>query len=129
MRGLSLADLDKLEALLAAMTPAPWAAHHEQIRREGRVIAELRGVPLEDDGPKPETVYADGPGIVTLRNVAPELIAVARAARHVSQRLAGGGTARRFDDESLSVRVRELDAKLAEVLGDDLDAYDEVRGG
>jgi len=74
--------LDDLEKTLAAMTPGPWrtGTSDDHWRREVRSgdgsVAFCSHVQQE--------AHADAAGIATLRNIAAELIAVARAAKDVS---------------------------------------------
>jgi len=71
-----MSDLDRLAETLAAMTPGPWrtGTSDDHWRREVRSgdgsVAFCSHVQQE--------AHADAAGIATLRNIAPELIAVAR---------------------------------------------------
>lgn len=68
-------NLDKLDAVIGAMTPGPWEA--DDYGSVGPLVYIEHDA---DYGRAPEKrVAADIEGIATLRNVAPELLAVARA--------------------------------------------------
>lgn len=80
-------NLDKLDAVIGAMTPGPWAACPMDVYvlgGDGHFVAEVRGFGAEVSGQRPEgTQQANARGIATLRNVAPELLAVVRAMRAI----------------------------------------------
>jgi hypothetical protein len=62
-------DLDELEAAVGKMTPGPWVNTPDGIIQVAHVTRDVWNIPHVD---------ADLPGIVALRNAAPELIAAAR---------------------------------------------------
>lgn len=76
-------NLEKLDAVIGAMTPGPWEPCPMDmyvLGGDGHFVAEVRGFGAEVSGQRPEgTQRANARGIATLRNVAPELLAVARA--------------------------------------------------
>lgn len=105
--------LAKLEAVLGEMTARPWRhAQHDthEVEAQPNVLVACCGT----IGHAPN----DARGIVALRNAAPELIAVARAAREMR------AADMHIDDADEYVESREafdralaaLDAKLGEVL-------------
>lgn len=97
------ADLDRLRAVIEAMTPEPWEREHAEGPPGGWVVSRVvvpdgedvfRGASIEDER-----------GLVALRNVAPELLACAIALAtiredaladlaHYRARAAGGQVAR-----------------------------------
>lgn len=130
-----MSDLDRLTEIVDGMTPGPWRAddpftvycdeceeEHEPCRvYEGETIAAIMDVYGLGDFAK-----RDSRGIAALRNVAPELIAVARAVRPVRRddgRLACTMCKAAWLMPSLELHTPDcplhaLGAKLAEVLGD-----------
>ncbi len=110
-------DLDALEALLAAATPGPWEARRDL----SGWSAWHDGLPIEvgDEGGLSEP---DAALIVALRNVAPELLAVVRAAEAVRGRGLDAHGHARTDRRTLhahcalSDALDALRAKLREVL-------------
>jgi len=100
--------LDRLEALVAAMTPGPWEA---RVDEEGMAALAGRGGWVLEGDAVPEADDADG--IATLRNIAAELIAVARAV--VRWRSCDLGVCVDALDEAVDA-CDALEAKLKEVL-------------
>lgn len=111
-------DLDRLAATVEAMTDAPWQrAHHGTHEVEGppgALVADCGTVGRAED---------DAHGIAALRNVAPELIAVVRAARAAGYYARDGEWILRCvscaKDDGQHLRacpMPALDAKLAEAL-------------
>jgi hypothetical protein len=70
-----MTKLDELERLLAKATPGPWARCHDTVVLAEDGFTTVCGLASDDIG-----TGADIAAIAALRNLAPKLIAVARAA-------------------------------------------------
>lgn len=74
-----MTKLDELEALLAKATPGPWARCHDTVILAEDGFTTVCGVSSDDIG-----TGDDISCIAALRNIAPKLIAVARASKAVA---------------------------------------------
>lgn len=75
--------IEALDAVIGAMTPAPWEVEREELgvdfsdEEQEQAYPERIG-PLTIEHDDSDAVEADARGVTTLRNVAPELLAVAK---------------------------------------------------
>lgn len=109
-----MSDMDKLAEMVAALTPGPW--RHRVSERDAS-YAHIQTADRNEAYIAGDAFPEDAAGIVVLRNLAPELMAVVRAAdaqRRAWHAEAGERTAQGVTHAAL----RALDAKLAEVLRD-----------
>lgn len=87
-------DLDALEALLVKATPGPWEVAPNIATPRGDGVRSIEGPRLRGDGRTVSTIVADqsptddAHAIAALRNAAPELLRIARAASALSNALA-----------------------------------------
>lgn len=106
--------LDKLDALLRVATPAPWEVlagvapyptTDRYVATHGSVLWDERGNLNRVD---------DGYAIVALRNLAPELLAVARAAEELRKRELDGDPCAVVSRMHLDTTLAPLRAKIGE---------------
>lgn len=113
-------NLDKLDAVIGAMTPGPWEPCPMDmyvLGGDGHFVAEVRGFGAEVSGQRPEgTQRANARGIATLRNVAPELLAVVEAADNAVWRYGESGESDDRAHQALDNALDALRAKIREVL-------------